>query len=157
MKKNSKNKRDFKYPGNKKEKDKRKRSQDQDKYQGLNTINQVSGVPKSHSFHSSIPIPPSRTVKEPLPICPDCNERIQGIAESFRLPSGEFIHFDCMLKRIRAAENLKENQSISYIGRGNFAVVEKNEEGKYIIVRTIPVEEEKTFNEMKEFVEGLKV
>lgn len=154
MKKNSKQKRDFKYQG---KKDKKKKNVDSDKYQGLNTINQVSGVPKSHAFHSSIPVTPPKTVKEPLPVCPDCNERIQCIAESFRLSNGEFIHFDCMLSRLKSSENLSEGESISYVGRGNFAVVRKDENGRYIIVRTIPVEEEKAFSSMKEYVENLKV
>ena len=156
MKKNNKQKKDYRYQ-NKKEKDKKKKLSESDKYQGLNNINQVTGIPKSHAFHSSIPIPPVKTVKEPLPVCPDCNERIQSIAESFSLPSGEFIHFDCMLKRIRSVETLKEGQSISYIGHGNFAVVEKNEEGRFCIVKTIPVEDDKTYKGMKEYVEGLKV
>lgn len=154
MKKNSKQKRDFKYQG---KKDKKKKNVDSDKYQGLNTINQVSGVPKSHAFHSSIPVTPPKTVKEPLPVCPDCNERIQCIAESFRLSNGEFIHFDCMLSRLKSSENLSEGESISYVGRGNFAVVRKDEDGRYIIVRTIPVEEEKAFSSMKEYVENLKI
>lgn len=154
MKKNSKQKRDFKYQG---KKDKKKKNVDSDKYQGLNTINQVSGVPKSHAFHSSIPVTPPKTVKEPLPVCPDCNERIQCIAESFRLSNGEFIHFDCMLSRLKCSENLSEGESISYVGRGNFAVVRKDEDGRYIIVRTIPVEEEKAFSSMKEYVENLKI
>lgn len=154
MKKNSKQKRDFKYQG---KKDKKKKNVDIDKYQGLNTINQVSGVPKSHAFHSSIPVTPPKTVKEPLPVCPDCNERIQCIAESFRLSNGEFIHFDCMLSRLKSSENLSEGESISYVGRGNFAVVRKDENGRYIIVRTIPVEEEKAFSSMKEYVENLKI
>ena len=154
MKKNSKQKRDFKYQG---KKDKKKKNVDSDKYQGLNTINQVSGVPKSHAFHASIPVTPPKTVKEPLPVCPDCNERIQCIAESFRLSNGEFIHFDCMLSRLKSSENLSEGESISYVGRGNFAVVRKDEDGRYIIVRTIPVEEEKAFSSMKEYVENLKI
>ena len=154
MKKNSKQKRDFKYQG---KKDKKKKNVDSDKYQGLNTINQVSGVPKSHAFHSSIPVTPPKTVKEPLPVCPDCNERIQCIAEPFRLSNGEFIHFDCMLSRLKSSENLLEGESISYVGRGNFAVVRKDEDGRYIIVRTIPVEEEKAFSSMKEYVENLKI
>ena len=154
MKKNSKQKRDFKYQG---KKDKKKKNVDSDKYQGLNTINQVSGVPKSHAFHSSIPVTPPKTVKEPLPVCPDCNERIQCIAESFRLSNGEFIHFDCMLSRLKSSENLLEGESISYVGRGNFAVVRKDEDGRYIIVRMIPVEEEKAFSSMKEYVENLKI
>ena len=156
MKKNSKQKRDFKYQG-KKDKDKKKKTQDADKYQGMSTLNQVVGLPKSHAFHSSIPVAPTKTVKEPLPICPDCNERIQSIAESFSLPGGEYIHFDCMLARLKAQENLSEGQSISYVGRGNFAVVEKGEDGRYTIVRTIPVEDEKAYQGMKEFVEGLKI
>ena len=151
---NSKQKRDFKYQG---KKDKKKKNVDSDKYQGLNTINQVSGVPKSHAFHSSSPVTPPKTVKEPLPVCPDCNERIQCIAESFRISNGEFIHFDCMLSRLKSSENLLEGESISYVGRGNFAVVRKDEDGRYIIVRTIPVEEEKAFSSMKEYVENLKI
>ena len=62
-----------------------------------------------------------------------------------------------MLKRIRSNETLKDNQTISYVGRGNFAVVEKDEQGHYSIVKTIPVEDEKAFSAMKEYVEELKV
>lgn len=155
MKKNNK-KKDYRFQ-NKRDKEKKKKTSDAEKYQGLNNINQVTGVPKSHSFHSSIPIPPPKTIREPLPVCPDCNERIQGIAESFSLPDGQFIHFDCMLRRVRDKEHLQEGQSISYIGHGNFAVVEKTEDGRYVIVRTIPVEDDKAYKDMKEYVEALKV
>ncbi len=140
-----------------KEKKDKKKGKDSDKYSGLNTIAQVTGQPKSHSFHSSIPVAATKTVKEPLLTCPDCGERIQSIAESFLTASGEYVHFDCMLNRIKSSENLKEGESISYIGRGNFAVVEKDEEGKYHINKTINVEDEKSYNAAKEYVESLKV
>ncbi len=156
MKKNNSRRRDQRYR-DKREKDSKKKNRDSDKYIGLNTIAQVVGAPKSHSFHSSIPVQPAKTVKEPLLVCPDCNERIQCIAEAISIANGEFVHFDCMIERIRKAENLKEGQSISYIGKGNFAIVEKDDEGKFHIVKTIPVEEEKAFNSVKEYVESLKI
>ncbi len=156
MKKNSKAKREY-YSSSKKDNKKKKKKGSDDKYRGLNTIAQVTGSPKSHVFHSSIPITPVKNVKEPLPVCPDCGERIQSIAEAFSTQDGAYVHFDCMLKRIRMSETLSEKQSISYVGKGNFAIVEKDADGKYFIVKSIPVEDEKALRGMKEYVESLKV
>lgn len=134
----------------------RKKKKDKAGLDGFSTLTQVAGVPKSRSFHSQIPIAPVRTVAEPRPVCPICGKEIENIALSFFNANGESVHFDCVLGQVRNSETLGENQSVSYIGRGNFAVVEKDENGKYRIVKTIAVEDQKNNQQLKDYVDSLK-
>jgi hypothetical protein len=56
--------------------------------------------------------------------CILCKEAIKDplAAIGFR-DSGDAAHFDCIVKRLNAAENLDKNEKIVYVGGGNFAVV----------------------------------
>ena len=100
-------------------------------------------------------VPSPKYVSEPYPICPYCGEKIDLIADSFFV-NGEYIHFDCMLSSIKEKEILAEGQSISYLGSGAFGVCQKNEDGKYTIVKRIEVESKEDSLKMKNYIEGLK-
>lgn len=122
---------------------------------GFSTLSQVSGAPLMRSHHSSIPVPPQKTVAEPLGVCPLCGERIQAIAECFSLPEG-YAHFDCVLDRIKSQEHLMDGECVSYIGSGSFAVCHRGDDGKYTIEKRIEVENKESYNGFKSYVESLK-
>lgn len=122
---------------------------------GFSTLSQVSGAPLAHSHHSSIPLMPQKTVIEPLDNCCICGEKIQTIADCFSLATG-YAHFDCVLERIKSEEHLSDDETISYIGSGSFAVCRKGEDGKFTIVKKIEVENKDSYNGFKNYVESLK-
>ena len=138
------------------ERSSRKKRRERGGLEGFSTLNQVAGVPKPHAYHSQIPVNPTRTVAEPKPTCPICGKSIDNISLSFFNEKGESVHFDCVLEEIRKMYPCSENQSISYVGHGNFAKVEKDAEGKYTIVETIPYENPERNAQMKEYVDSLK-
>ena len=125
---------------------------------GFSSLNPVTGVSKPHKAHrSSIPVPQPKTVAEPFPVCPICGSRIEVISNALLSPEGQYVHFDCVLDGFMKSEHLAENESISYIGSGNFAVVAKDGNGSYSIVKTLPYESSESNRAFKEYVEGLKV
>lgn len=96
-------------------------------------------------------------LQEPKPICQLCNEVITSIAHSFSgSEEGSYIHFDCMLKKVEEDEKVQPPQKVSYIGSGSFAIVEKDESGKFSVVKQIQVESPEKFQAMKQFVEENK-
>ena len=54
-------------------------------------------------------------------------------------------------------EHVPDDKIVSYVGSGNFAIIEKTEDGKFTILKTIPVENSDRVKSMKAFVEGCKV
>ncbi len=57
-------------------------------------------------------------------ICEYCKQPIEDLASSIAAKeSGNPAHFDCVLEKINASEKLSENEKITYIGQGRFAVV----------------------------------
>lgn len=137
-------------------KDRKKRKEDS-RLSGFTTLSQVVGAPKRHAFHSHIPLPVDRIVKEPFEVCPICGEKIESITTSFTTSDGHHVHFDCVLSQIRDTHPLREGQTISYAGKGNFAIFEKDAEGHWITVERIPYESSENYEKMKSFVEGLKI
>lgn len=123
---------------------------------GFSTINQVAGVPKPTEHHSNIPVAAPKSVREPRLKCQICSKEIQQIASAMTTPDGGYAHFDCVLNEIKSNEKLADNQVVSYIGSGNFGVCEKDEEGKYHIVKTINYENPEKVKAIKEYVESLK-
>ena len=123
---------------------------------GFATLTQVAGIPTYREHHSSIPILPVKTVKEPGIICSICGEKIDTIATAVTNPKGEYVHFDCALAEIKEHERPNDNQTISYIGCGNFGLCEKNSEGKWTILKTISYESSEKNKAIKAYVEGLK-
>ena len=87
--------------------------------------------PKKHMSFDVLDVP---QVNEPMPVCSLCGKSIETIADSFCEPDGSYSHFDCVLDKIRKQERVSEDETVSYIGHGNFAVFYKNEEGKFIPV-----------------------
>jgi hypothetical protein len=107
-------------------------------------------------FHSNLPQLPVRKINEPLEVCPICNKVVSNIAEAFTSEAGGHCHFDCVLNQITESETLTENQKVSYIGRGTFAVVEPKEGGGFTFVKRIVWENQETFDAMKKYVEASK-
>ena len=57
-------------------------------------------------------------------ICPVCNQPISDMASAIAdKKTGLPAHFDCILNQIKAGETVGENEKISYIGQGRFAVL----------------------------------
>jgi hypothetical protein len=115
-------------------------------------------LPKKHPVrHSNLPIPEPRMIKEPLPVCPLCGKQVENIAEAITAPDGSYCHFDCVITQLTEQEKPKENQMISYVGSGNFAVVEKGTDGKFTIVKKFEYEKREAFDAMKKYVEASKI
>ncbi len=78
-------------------------------------------------------------------VCPYCGETIKDITGAIAgKGTGEPAHFDCVLKLLEGSEPHEENETIVYIGQGNFAVVifeNPADTRKFKIVRTIEWED----------------
>ncbi|MGD1822554.1 MAG: hypothetical protein ACPKM0_07305 [Pleomorphochaeta sp.] len=105
---------------------------------------------------SSLPPIDIKKVKEPLEKCAYCNKVIKNIASAIK-GENEYYHFDCVLDKIKKENTIKDGQLVSYIGRGAFAIIEKDEEGKIKFVETIQFEDPKQFDAMKKYVEEIKI
>lgn len=105
---------------------------------------------------SSLPPLEIKKVKEPLVECDYCKKTIKNIASAIK-GDEVYYHFDCVLEKIRKEYNVKENQLVSYVGRGSFAIIEKDSEGKIKFTQTIQVENPKQFDSMKKYVEEVKI
>ncbi len=107
-------------------------------------------------YHSSLPPLPIKRIEEPLLECPLCGKVIENIASALTYPEGGFCHFDCVLEKIAKDERITENQKVSYIGRGTFAVVEENEENGFSFTKKIIWETLESLDIMKKYVETNK-
>jgi len=107
--------------------------------------------------HSSLPGLKIKKVKEPLVTCTYCGKEIDNIASAIKGEDDTFYHFDCIIDKLSKEEKLAEGEKISYIGRGTFAIVTKDEEGKMAFRKTIEVEKPEVFSQMKKYVEGTKI
>ncbi|WP_052295817.1 hypothetical protein [Parasphaerochaeta coccoides] len=114
--------------------------------------------PPVRKFQGTLPGLPVYKVHEPLPVCIDCGRTIDTIASAIAgQEPGTYRHFDCVIDAIKREERLNENQSVSYIGRGTFAVIEKTEGTPgFTIVKRFAVEEAVAFSGMKKTVEESK-
>ena len=73
-------------------------------------------------------------------ICPICNEPIIEIASAIAdQKTGKPAHFDCILNIIKKSEKVGENEKISYIGQGRFAVLsyEDSRDQRYFTIKKI--------------------
>ncbi len=134
-----------------------RKKKDDSRLVNFTTLSQVAGGPKPYSFHSRIPVPEAKLVKEPFEKCAYCGQMIESIASCFVSPEGGHVHFDCVLERIKQANPVEEGQIVSYVGKGEFAVCQKDENEKWTIVRRIPYESGDNHAKMKSFVEENKV
>ena len=132
----------------------KKKKEKQEK--GFSTLNQVTGVPKSYTFHSSIPVEEPKVIKSDRPTCPICGKVVEDVSSSFLDKEGNVIHFDCVLSMIKEREMVKDDEKLSYVGKGNFGIFRMDEEGHYHLERTIPFENEEENSRMKAYIGGLK-
>ncbi|MDC7224430.1 MAG: hypothetical protein PQJ60_11870 [Spirochaetales bacterium] len=76
--------------------------------------------------------------------CPICGEPIKDITSALSL-AGEGVpaHFDCILNRLKEKENLAEGETLIYLGKGDFGVVNDEEyrKGKLQIIRKVTYEQ----------------
>lgn len=57
-------------------------------------------------------------------ICPMCNQPILDLPSSLAdKATGNPVHFECALEKIKGSEQTGENEKIAYIGQGRFAVL----------------------------------
>ncbi len=85
-------------------------------------------------------------VKESRPTvhleCKLCGEPIENPAEAFSLEA-EKVHFDCLLKTVNFGVELKENQKVCYVGRGEFGLCEFKDsrcKGSFTVLQRFSVE-----------------
>lgn len=101
---------------------------------------------------------PLKRLKEPMPDCLLCGKPIESIAQALGGEvEGTFAHFDCVLEKIRSEEELQAGQTLSYIGKGTFAILEPSEEQGFTIVKRIVYESPESNAYVKQFVEEAKV
>lgn len=143
---------------NKKNDNKRRRRRQQSK-QGLKPAVSTGQQQKERTKKTAknFPVITVPKIKEPVPICVICGKPIEAIAQAICGPQPDaFNHFDCVLRKIEEDEHVMPKQKVSYIGKGVFAIIETDEEGKFVIVKRIPFESSETFTAMKRFVEEQK-
>lgn len=91
-----------------------------------------------------------------LPICPLCGKALYDLstALSAGADSAEPAHFDCVLERVAAVENLGPGEKIVYLGSGAFGVVEFTDKSEtaFTVKRRIQWEKE---GEKKEWRKAL--
>jgi hypothetical protein len=70
-------------------------------------------------------VPPTVSAEPiPVPDCPYCGKPIRDLSLALTdRRSGEAVHFDCALGRLKENETLERGEAITYIGRGRFGVV----------------------------------
>ncbi|MGI6432820.1 MAG: hypothetical protein ACOXZ4_03015 [Sphaerochaetaceae bacterium] len=116
-----------------------------------------AGAAENRGKTPSAEIPKIPMVQEPLVSCSLCGKPIEAISEAI---SGQeehtYSHFDCVLQKIAQDEQIQPPQKVSYIGRGVFAIVSKDETGHYTFEKEIPYESAERFAAMKKFVEESK-
>ncbi len=138
----------------------KKKRRKRGKQQNTKDVSILEPIHKGQKKKRTLPvIPPIEvpTVEEPLPICALCSKPIKGIAQALSGPAdGQLSHFDCVLEKIAEDEKPLPHQKISYIGRGMFAIVDKDEEGKLLFTKRITWETAERFDAMKKLVEGTK-
>jgi hypothetical protein len=111
---------------------------------------------KTGTHRSSLPPEPVLKVVEPEEVCVICAKKIDLIASALVHPDGGYAHFDCVLEQLHQQRTLADDQKISYIGQGTFAVVQKLDDGSFSFIDRIVWESPQAFDAMKKFVEGQK-
>ena len=78
-------------------------------------------------------------------ICSRCGKPIKDLSAALaNKPDGEPVHFDCVLQCLQQNETLQQNEAVSYIGQGRFAVIKYASMvtmKEFTIVRTIEWED----------------
>lgn len=78
--------------------------------------------------------------------CCYCHEPILEMSLAIDVPDfTEPAHFDCVISRLKAEENLQPGEEIIYIGNRKFAVVVYKSQNVFDIIREIPFEDNRDF------------
>ena len=73
--------------------------------------------------------------KKTFPECPICNQSVKFLLTAISVGENNSpAHFDCVIKQISETEKLGPKEKITYIGNGNFAVV-NGKLGKDLIIK----------------------
>ncbi len=100
-----------------------------------------------------------RLHKENAKTCEYCSRPIHELSSALLdKKTGGAIHFDCVLSKLGETEKLEENQKITYIGQGKFAVVyfeNPHDLRKFTIIRTIEWEDHDAKSEWRDEIAGL--
>ncbi len=100
-----------------------------------------------------------RLHKENIKTCEYCSRPIHELSSALvDKKSGGAIHFDCVLSKLNETEKLEENQKISYIGQGRFAVIyfeNPHDLRKFTIVKTIEWENHDSKSDWRDEIAGL--
>jgi DNA repair exonuclease SbcCD ATPase subunit len=91
--------------------------------------------------------------------CPICGKSIDDLASALAdKRTGEPVHFDCVLEELQKRETLGENQQVTYIGQGRFAVVHfpnMQDTRKFSIVKIIEWEEKDKKFDWRQEIAGM--
>lgn len=98
-------------------------------------------------------------VKARVIMCPVCGQPINDIANAMAdKTSGSPVHFDCVLEQVKKTEPTGENEKISYIGQGRFAVLyyeNPRDQRHFTIKKIIEWENREQKSEWREELSGL--
>ncbi|HOV93899.1 MAG TPA: hypothetical protein PLT87_03360 [Spirochaetales bacterium] len=78
-------------------------------------------------------------------VCPLCGKPILDLASALgNRGTGEPVHFDCVLEALSSEEKLAENEKLTYLGAGFFAVIvyKNGRDGSFTVSRKIRWEDE---------------
>lgn len=74
---------------------------------------------------------PYRTESLPMSVCPICNKPIVNMMTALSNEDSEsYAHFDCVYDKLKSRITMKNNERLSYIGNGAFAVIEDYKDGQ---------------------------
>ncbi len=109
--------------------------------------------PANPPHRSNLPPVYVPRVQEPLPTCAICGKEIENIANALYGPNeGELSHFDCVIAKIAEEHKVIPPRKVSYIGRGTFAVLDIQADGKFEIVERIAYETPQALASMRQYV-----
>ena len=100
-----------------------------------------------------------KELKQREVICPICSKAIDDLASALAdRRTGEPVHFDCVLADLQNRETLEENQQVTYIGQGRFAIVHfpnMQDTKKFSIVKIIEWEEKDKKFDWRQEIAGM--
>lgn len=87
-------------------------------------------------------------------LCRLCNKPI-GLLHNAICNEEGYEHFDCVLQKLSLEKGLKQGQKISYVGKGNFAVVEMDENKTWKIIESFNYEATKENQAFKKEIQEM--
>ena len=79
---------------------------------------------------------------ENIQVCPLCGQNVKEIVSAISIDAeGGQAHFDCVIKKITAEEDVKNKEKVVYLGKGEFGIIRyKNDGNKFEILKRIAFE-----------------